>query len=340
MTLGWRINLPIAVLLLLHSATLLGGFLAPNSPITQNRHLAWAPPADLHFIDQEGRFHFRPFVYPLVPDPQQPSHLTEDRAKPFPIRLLHRGDAYQLAGLIPTDLHLIGLDPPHRLYLLGTDGVGRDVLARILIGGRVSLFTGVLAASLTLTLGTLLGGIAGYIGGRTDAALMRLAEFFLALPWLYLLLAVRAFLPLNSASESTFYIMVALIGLIGWAIPARLVRGLVLSAKERLFVAAARGLGATHRHVLTTHVLPQALPLLGTHAALLIPSYVLAEVTLSFLGLGVAEPTPSWGTLLATLQQYHVLASYYWMLLPSIPLMLTFLCYYSLNTRRRATFPQ
>ena len=331
MTPRWRLAIPLTALLAIHAATLLGGFLAPNSALHQNRDLAWAPPTRLHFFDAAGRLHLRPFVYPLTADPMEPDVYRENRTEPRPLRLLVRGDEYRLAGLFPTDLHFIGVDPPAKIYFLGTDGVGRDVFARTLVGGRVSLFAGLLAATLALGIGTVLGGAAGYFGGRTDAILMRAVELFLALPWLYLLLAVRAFLPLESSPVGGFLLLVGIVGLIGWAFPARLVRGVVLSAKERLFVTASRGFGAEDAHLLRRHVLPQALPIILTQAAILIPSYVLAEVTLSFLGLGMAEPHPSWGNLLGALQKYHVVASYHWMFAPAVPLLGTFLCYYALS---------
>jgi peptide/nickel transport system permease protein len=159
---------------------------------------------------------------------------------------------------------------------------------------------------------------------------MRLAELFLAVPWLYLLLAVRAFLPLQLSALAAFLLLVAVIGAVGWARPARLIRGVVLSAKERNYVLAARGFGASDLYLVRRHVLPQTYGVLLTLAALLIPQYILAEVTFSFLGLGVAEPTPSLGNMLGSLQQYHVLASYWWMLAPGLVLIPLFWSYYVL----------
>ncbi|MGB6360128.1 MAG: ABC transporter permease, partial [Candidatus Acidiferrales bacterium] len=159
--------------------------------------------------------------------------------------------------------------------------------------------------------------------------LMRGGELFLALPWLYLLFAVRAALPLQVAQWQVFLLLVVVIGLIGWARPARLIRGIVLSAKERNFVTAARAFGASDAYLLRRHVLPQAYGVMLTQMTLLVPQYILAEVTLTFLGLGVGEPMPSWGSLLASLQQYYVLASYWWMFLPALLLIPVFLAYYA-----------
>jgi peptide/nickel transport system permease protein len=332
MTRGWRLALPLTALVGLHLASLFGGFLAPNSALEQNRSLAWAPPTKLRFLDAAGDLHLRPFVYPLVPDPDQLDVYHEDSSRPAPLRLLVRGDRYRLAGLFPTDIHLLGVDAPAKLLFLGTDGYGRDVLARLLVGGRVSLFAGLLAAAMALTVGALVGSLAGFYGGRTDTLLMRLVELFLALPWLYLLLAVRAFLPFTLSTFGAFALLTAIIGMVGWAGPARLVRGVVLSAKEKLFVSAARSLGAPSGFLLRRHVLPQALVVLLTQATLLTPRFSLAEVTLSFFGLGVSEPHPSWGNLIAPLQTYHVMSTYWWLAAPAVGVVFLYITYFSLHT--------
>jgi peptide/nickel transport system permease protein len=224
----------------------------------------------------------------------------------------------------------VGVDEPARLFLLGSDGFGRDQFSRLLQGGRVSLLAAMLAAALALGLGLMLGAVAGFYGSWVDSLLMRAAELFLALPWLYLLFAVRAFLPLRLTAVQSVFLLVMVIGLVGWARPARVVRGVVLSARERNYVAAARGFGASDVYLLRRHVLPQAFGVVMTQAGVLIPQFILAEVTLSYLGLGVAEPMPSLGNLLAELQQYHVMASHWWMFLPGVALIPVFAGYYAL----------
>jgi peptide/nickel transport system permease protein len=316
-------------LAVLHGAVLAAGFLAPYDPAEQTRTLPFAPPTRLHFVDGKGRLFLRPFVYAMVERDTRIGVYDEDRSRRYTLRLLVPGSPYRLAGILPARLHLFGVDEPARLFLLGSDGLGRDQLSRLLHGGRISLFAGLLAASLSLGTGFVLGTLAGYYGRWVDTAVMRGAEVFLALPWLYLLFAVRAFLPLHVPAGQSFLLLVALIGLVDWARPARLVRGVVLSARERDFVLAARGFGAGDAYLIRRHVAPQALGVLFTQAALLIPQYILAEVSLSFLGLGVAEPVPSWGNMLAALREYHVLASYGWMWLPGAALVPVFFAYHA-----------
>jgi peptide/nickel transport system permease protein len=173
-----------------------------------------------------------------------------------------------------------------------------------------------------------------------DDVTMRISELFLALPWLYLLFAVRAFLPLHITPSEAFVLLIMVIGLFGWARPARLIRGIVLSARERQYVLAARGFGASDLYLLRRHVLPATYGVLLTQATLLIPQYILAEVTLSFLGLGIGEPVPSWGNMLSSLQKYYVLTSYPWMYTPGLVLIPVFLVYYGLaaNLQERMRF--
>jgi peptide/nickel transport system permease protein len=183
-----------------------------------------------------------------------------------------------------------------------------------------------------------IGLAAGYYGGWRDDLLMRVAELFLALPWLYLLFALRAFLPLSVGPLEAFLLVVVVIGMVGWARPARLVRGVVLTVKERDFVRAARGFGASDIYLLRRHILPETASVLLTQAAILVPQFVLAEMTLSFLGLGVPEPMSSWGNLLATLQQYSVLVSYWWMYLPALAIVPFFLGYLGLASALQERF--
>jgi len=296
-----KLRLTLAVLALLHLAIVLAPWVAPYDYSTQYRDFPYASPTRLHFVDAAGRFHLRPFVY------------REDR--PYPVEFMVNG-------------HLFGVNSPGLLFLFGTDALGRDVFSRVLYGGRLSLLTGLIATLLSLGIGLLLGSFAGFHGGWVDQLLMRGGELFMALPWLYLLLATRAFLPLHISPVQAFLLLTAIIGTVGWVRPARIIRGVVLSARENGFVFAARGFGASSGYLIRRHILPLTRGVVLTQATILIPQYIMAEVTLSFLGLGVGEPVPSWGNMLADARHYHALVEHAWMLAPglaSVPLILGYL---------------
>jgi len=327
-----RRGLLFGTLAAIHALILFAGFFAPYDPAEQARVIPYAPPSRVHFVDVEGRFHWRPFVYAWTPDPAAYDRYLEDPTSRFPLQLFVRGAEYSVVPGIVTNVHLFGVAGPARVALLGTDGYGRDVLSRLLHGGRLSLIAGLLATVCSLIAAALIGTLAGFSGGTVDQILMRTADLFMAIPWLYLLFAVRAALPLQMDARDTFLLLVVVLGVIGWARPARLIRGIVLSARERTYVLAARGFGAPRRYLLRRHVLPQTAGAMLTQAALLVPHYVLAEVTLSFLGLGVGEPVPSWGNMLGALQQYHVLTSYWWMFAPAVALIVVTFGYHLLTS--------
>jgi len=314
----------IALLIVLHLVILFAGFVAPSDPAKQNRDLPYAPPTRLHFVDSSG-FHFRPFVYAWTPLDEG---YQEDLTRSFSLHLFVRGDSYTLLSLFEANLHLLGVDEPGRLLLLGTDAFGRDEFSRMLWGGQISVAAGIVATAVTLLAGSVVGVLAGYFGGWIDEILMGTAELFLSLPWLYFLLGARAFLPLHMSPGLTFLLLTSVIGLIGWARPARIIRGVVLSTRTRNYVSAARGFGASSFYILWRHVLPDTSGVLLTQAALLVPRYIAAEVALSLFGLGVGEPVPSWGNMMSVLQQYSVLISYGWMLAPAAALFVTSVTYY------------
>jgi peptide/nickel transport system permease protein len=309
-----KLRLTLVWLAVLHALVVLAAWVAPYDYAEQHRDYPFAPPTRIHFRDASGRFHLRPFVYGVTADLVTGDY-REDRGHLYPVDFFVGG-------------RLFGVVPPGVLFLWGSDGFGRDVLSRVLYGGQISLLTGLVAAFLSLALGLLWGTLAGFHGGWVDRLLMRGAELFLALPWLYLLLGVRAFLPLHISTTQAFFLLVAIIGTVGWVRPARMVRGVVLSGRERGFVLAARGFGASSWYLIRRHILPLTWSVVLTQATILIPQYIVAEVTLSFLGLGVGEPVPSWGNMLAEARQYHSLIAHTWMLAPglaTVPLLLGYL---------------
>jgi peptide/nickel transport system permease protein len=263
-------------------------FLSPYSPVRQHRDFPYAAP---------GRY------------------------AAAEVRWFVRGDPYRWLGVVPASTHLFGAPEPGRVFLLGTDEFGRDWYSRLCHGASTSLLLAPSAALLSLMLAVALGAWAGYRGGLVDAAVMRASEVFIVLPWFYVAVALRAALPLNVSGPATIAVVFALLAALGCAAPARLFRGLVLSLNQREFVLAARAAGADGRRILRAHMLPHLLPALWTQFLLAVPAYIITEVTLSFLGLGVAEPTPTWGGMLAPLQQYVVLTSYPWMFAPGVTIV-------------------
>jgi peptide/nickel transport system permease protein len=314
MTRHSRGRFAIAVLVLVYAASAAAGVLAPYDPVQQHREFPFAPPARVHLVHPSGAL--RPFVYQLVPAGDD--SYIEDRRHAYPIRFFMNG-------------RLFGVDAPGRLFLLGTDAYGRDLLSRLVHGAVISLSGGLLAAIVAVTIGFLVGGVAGFYGGVAEQALMRVTELVMTVPWIYLLLAVRAALPLYVEPRVAFLLLVVVVGSVAWARPARLVRGVVLSARTREYAVAARSFGASDQYVLFRHVLPQAAGVAVTQLAILAPQCTLAEVTMSFFGLGVGEPVPSWGNMLAGAQRYHVLMSYWWMFTPGVALAVVFLLYYVLT---------
>ncbi len=314
----------VTILVALHVVLLLAPFVAPYDPTNQNRELPYAPPMRLHFIDSAG-FHLRPFMYAWA---VTENGYQEDRQHAYPLQWLTRGDGYSFFGLLSSNVHFFGVSEPGQVFLLGTDAFGRDEFSRVLYGGQISVAAGIVATLVTLVVGSIVGVVAGYYGGWIDEMLMGTTELFLSLPWLYFLLGVRAFLPLHLNPARTFLLISMVIGMIGWARPARIVRGVVLSARNRNYVTAARGFGASDFYLLRRHILPATFSVVLTQAALLVPRYIAAEVALSFFGLGVNEPVPSWGNMLSALQQYSVLVSYAWLMAPAGALFVTSVIYY------------
>jgi peptide/nickel transport system permease protein len=277
-------------------------WLAPHDPgAAYRQHLA-APPMPLHLIDDDGRWHW-PFVYPLRLANRLERSYQQDRSRRVPIVLFTGG---KLAG---------AADERDGPWLpLGSDSYGRDVCSRLFYGARASLGVALLAVAGALGLGILVGGIAGYAGGLTDAVLMRGAELILVLPSVYVLLALRAALPLVIPPGEAFLLMGGLLALVGWPATARGVRAIVASEGQREYALAARSLGAGHLRLLGRHLLPAARGYLAMQAALLLPAFVLAEAVLSFVGFGFPDPVPSWGAMLQEAADVTVVTTFPWCL--------------------------
>lgn len=309
--------------------TLFADFLSSNPPGMQNLDQFYHPPTRLHFFDRDGKLELRPFYYRAeLKDPLDASY-GEDTGTPYPLECFFKGYSYRLFGLISTDRHLLGRsDAPH-FYPMGTDELGRDVLARVLAGTRTSLIVVVLGVALYAVLGFTIGALAGVLGGWIDSMLMRFSEFVLALPALYLVLALRALLPMRVSFAKTLFLMVGTIAAVAWPPLARGVRGLILQLKNSTYIEAARSLGGTPAHIFLRHMLPSLIPFALAQLAVAAPVFLLGELVLSFLNVGFRDTGESWGSMLRSLKDTRVITDFWWNLLP---LFMVFLALLSLNT--------
>ncbi|HKV46436.1 MAG TPA: ABC transporter permease [bacterium] len=316
-----------AALILVYLVMLFAEFLAPYALDFSDRTLFYAPPVGVHLVDARGRWHARPFVYAYrLVDPDLRLY-GPDPARTYDIHFFVHGFRYRLLWVVPTDVHLMGVDPPARLLLFGSDQFGRDLLSRMLFGSRVSLMIGLLVVLITFPIGLILGGIAGFYGGLIDNVIMRMVEVLASFPTFYLLLTLATVLPATLSSAARLFMIAAVFSLVGWGGLARIIRGLVLSIRELEFVLAARAGGVNDLRVITRHILPSTSSYVIVAATLTIPGVILGESGLSYLGIGVQEPSTSWGLLLAQAQSIDVLTQFPWLLLPGLAIVLVILFY-------------
>lgn len=317
-----------AILVVFYLVAALAPFIAPYDEEAMDRDRFFHPPQRPHFVDHSGRFSWWPLVHETRLADARTFRYEDVAGAERPLRFFVRGAPYTWFGLFRSDLHLFGVDAPARVYLLGTDSFGRDQFSRLLYGARISLTVGLVGIAISFTIGLLLGGVAGYFGGIIDTVIMRVSELLLSIPSLYLIIALRAVFPIDLPSQQVYLGIVAILSFIGWAGLARIIRGLVLSIRRNEFVTAAEALGVSRLRIIARHILPNTWSFVIVAATVSVPGYILGEVVLSFLGVGVQEPAASWGNMLNQARSLRALTSFPWLLyVPGLAIFLTVMAF-------------
>jgi peptide/nickel transport system permease protein len=318
----------LVITIILYVVATAPGFFAINDPTQQNARAAYYPPQLIHIIDTaaDGSWSIRPYIHPytLKRDPQTLSAVySEDKTRKSYVRFFGTGYAYKFFGLFGTTTHLIASENPSQpIFLLGADRLGRCVYSRIMEGAQISLSVGLVGVLLSLSIGIVLGGISGYYGGRIDFAVQRVIEFVLSLPSIPIWLALSAALPHDWPATLNYFMITLILSLTGWAQLARVVRGRFLSLRTEEFVTAARLDGASEWRIIFRHMLPSFTSHIIASISLAIPAMILAETSLSFLGLGLQPPTISWGVLLREAQNIRSIATAPWLFAPGAAVVL------------------
>ena len=317
-----------AILFVLYASILVSECIAPYGLQTRNADFIFAPPQKVQFF-HEGEF-IGPFVYSL--DYRLNMEIlrreyADNQDVVQPLRFFCRGDVYEFWSLFETDFHLVCAAKSGTFFFLGTDRLGRDIWSRMIYGTRISLTVGLIGIILSFILGISIGGAAGYFGGWVDNLAQRAIEILRSIPELPLWMGLSAALPVNWSPIAVFFGLTLILGLVDWPGLARAVRSKLLALREEDYCTAAVLMGAPPRRIIYRHLLPNFMSHLIASATLSIPSMILAETALSFLGLGLRPPITSWGVLLVEAQNMEAVELYPWLLLPAIPIIITVLAF-------------
>lgn len=332
-------------LILLYLTALFAPFIAPDglSSYSSTNITKFHPPTPIHIRDPKTGAFTRPYVNQFAQQLNMTTFVNEFKAtdEKCPIYLGAKGDPYKLFGLIPSNIHLFGTgNPDCKVYLMGGETLGRDLFTRIMYASQISLTIGVAATILTIVLGLSLGAAAAYFGGFTDSLIMRLVEVVASIPSLFLLFLLRAVFPQNINPILALYVILTILALIGWGGLARATRGQLMSVRELDYVSAAKSLGASDNRIMWRHLLPSMTTFVIVTASLMIPSFILTESGLSFLGIGAVEPYVSWGTLLTQAQEggFSSFTDRPWVLIPGFFIVFTVMCFQLLGDGLRDAF--
>ncbi len=294
-------------------------FFSPTSLYVIDLDKTFIPPQKIHFIDADGKFHLGPFVYnstyTLNPKTFQVMWV-EDTSKMYPIQFFVPGPEYKILGLIPSNLHLYGVEEGGTVFILGTDKMGRDLWGKTCEAGRISLTMSLFGTIISIAIGSVLGVASGYYGGVIDNVLQRLTEFVAAFPQLPLWMALAALIPKTTDSFTVFVVMSVIFAMLSWTTLAREVRGKVMGLRNTDFILAAKEMGASDARIIFRHLYPNTLSHVIVILTLTIPGVILAESFLSFLGIGITEPLISWGLLMRNTQDIQTLGQNSWILTP------------------------
>jgi len=324
----------LVVVLLLYLVAVLAEFLAPYGVDMTRPQYTYAPPQGISLFatTADGGWQFLPHAsgYRIVVDEVAMRRTFEiDPEKIIPIGLFVTGETYKFWGLFESNLHFIGpVNPADTVYLLGSDRIGRDVLSRLIYGTRISMSIGLVGVVISLALGVFLGGISGYYGGAIDTAIQRLVEVVSAMPTIPLWMGLAAAIPLTWPPALVYFTVTAIVSLLGWTSLAREVRGRFFALREEDFVTAARLDGSSEMRLIFRHMLPSITSHLLAMVTLAVPAMIIAETSLSFLGIGLKPPVVSWGVLLQDAQNLRAIANAPWLLFwPALAVMVSVLSF-------------
>ena len=320
----------VVVLAIFYTIAIFAGFLSLNDFQERDVDHVTMPPQNLHFFDEQGKFHLRPFVcdykYILNMDTLERT-FEEDISNCYDIQFMVRTHPYEFWGIFETDLHLIGVESPGYYFPFGTDEFGRDLFSRNMYASRISLSIGFVGVLLSFFLGSIIGGISGYFGGAIDMIIQRIIEFIISIPSIPLWIALAAALPHEWSSVEVYFGITIVLATVGWTTLARTVRGKFLELREADFVMAAKISNMSDFQIIVKHLLPSFASYLIVILTLSIPGMILGETALSFLEIGIRPPAVSWGVLLQDAQNIRSLALHPWLFIPAIYVIVTVLAF-------------